>query len=61
MERMSLVDPDTFGARLAAAGFEVLEIEKTSDAFRFLARRPAERFVRKRLIFVATIHARQLI
>lgn len=33
------VDPDTFGVRLEAAGFEVLEIEKNSDAFRFHARR----------------------
>jgi ubiquinone/menaquinone biosynthesis C-methylase UbiE len=36
------VDPDTFGMRLEATGFEVLEIEKNSDAFRFHARRPAE-------------------
>jgi ubiquinone/menaquinone biosynthesis C-methylase UbiE len=35
------VDPDTFGARLEAAGFEVLELEKNADAFRFHARRPA--------------------
>jgi SAM-dependent methyltransferase len=35
------VDPDTFGLRLEAAGFEVLELEKSSDAFRFYARRPA--------------------
>jgi SAM-dependent methyltransferase len=34
------VDPDTFGLRLETAGFEVLEIEKNSRAFRFLARRP---------------------
>jgi ubiquinone/menaquinone biosynthesis C-methylase UbiE len=33
------VDPDTFGARLEAAGFKVLEIEKNSGAFRFCARR----------------------
>src|SRR5713226_1863031 len=37
------VDPDTFGVRLEAAGFQVLEIEKNSDAFRFHARRPAAR------------------
>lgn len=37
------VAPDTFGARLEAAGFQVLEIEKNSKAFRFRARRPAER------------------
>lgn len=35
------VNPDTFGFRLQAAGFEVLEIEKASQAFRFRARRPA--------------------
>jgi SAM-dependent methyltransferase len=35
------VDPDTLGVRLAAAGFEVLEVEKNSNAFRFSARRPA--------------------
>jgi SAM-dependent methyltransferase len=34
------VDPDTFGQRLEAAGFEVLRIEKNSDAFRFQTRRP---------------------
>jgi ubiquinone/menaquinone biosynthesis C-methylase UbiE len=37
------VDPDMFGVRLEAAGFQVLEIEKNSDAFRFHARRPAAR------------------
>jgi len=35
------VDPDRFGMRLEAAGFEVLELEKNADAFRFHARRPA--------------------
>jgi ubiquinone/menaquinone biosynthesis C-methylase UbiE len=34
------VDPDTFGRRLEAAGFEVLKIDKNADAFRFWARRP---------------------
>ena len=34
------VDPDTFGGRLEAAGFEVVELEKDSNAFRFHARRP---------------------
>ena len=34
------VDPDRFGARLEAAGFQVLGIEKNSEAFRFQARRP---------------------
>jgi ubiquinone/menaquinone biosynthesis C-methylase UbiE len=34
------VNPDTFGLRLEGAGFEVLELEKNSDAFRFYARRP---------------------
>ena len=34
------VDPDTFGVRLEAAGFQVLEVEKNSSVFRFRARRP---------------------
>jgi SAM-dependent methyltransferase len=34
------VPPDTFGDRLRAAGFEVVEIEAKSQAFRFHARRP---------------------
>jgi hypothetical protein len=33
--------PDTLGDRLQAAGFQVVEIEKNSEAFRFHARRPA--------------------
>ena len=33
--------PDTFGDRLQAAGFQVMQIEKNSGAFRFHARRPA--------------------
>ena len=32
------MNPDTVGARLEAAGFEVLEVEKNSQAFRFQAR-----------------------
>jgi ubiquinone/menaquinone biosynthesis C-methylase UbiE len=36
------VNPATFGARLEAAGFEVLGIEKGAQAFRFKARRPLE-------------------
>lgn len=36
------VDPDGFGGRLSAAGFEVLHIEKNPYAFRFHARRPEE-------------------
>jgi SAM-dependent methyltransferase len=35
------VNPDTVGARLETAGFEVLEVEKNPHAFRFHARRPA--------------------
>ena len=35
------INPDTFGARLEAAGFQVLKVEKNKDAFRFHARRPA--------------------
>jgi SAM-dependent methyltransferase len=34
------VAPDTFGVRLEAAGFEVLQIEKSADAFRFSVRKP---------------------
>ena len=34
------VNPDTFGSRLEAAGFEVLALEKNLRAFRFYARRP---------------------
>lgn len=34
------VNPDTFGARLESAGFEVLHVQKNSQAFRFRARRP---------------------
>lgn len=35
------VDPDRFGARLESAGFQVLEIKKKADVFRFHARKPA--------------------
>ena len=34
------VNPDTFGVRLQSAGFEVLEVQGNSQAFRFRARRP---------------------
>lgn len=34
------VNPDTFGVRLENAGFEVLEVQKNLQAFRFRARRP---------------------
>jgi SAM-dependent methyltransferase len=34
------VDPDTLGARLEIAGFEVLGVEGASSTFRFHARRP---------------------
>ena len=34
------VDPDTFGERLEAAGFQVERIEKNREVFRFRARRP---------------------
>ena len=39
-DTLVLVDPDTVADRLEAAGFEVLEVEKHVDAFRFHARRP---------------------
>ncbi|MFY9789750.1 MAG: class I SAM-dependent methyltransferase [Candidatus Sulfotelmatobacter sp.] len=37
------VNPDTFGARLERAGFELLEVQRNSQAFRFRARRPTVR------------------
>lgn len=37
------VDPNAFGARLEAAGFQVLKIERNSEAFRFQARRLSAR------------------
>jgi SAM-dependent methyltransferase len=37
------IDPDTIGTRLEAAGFDVLNIERNSHAFRFSAQRPFER------------------
>ncbi|MGA7926019.1 MAG: class I SAM-dependent methyltransferase [Candidatus Sulfotelmatobacter sp.] len=39
-DTLVLVDPDTFGIRLQAAGFEVLEVQKNAQTFRFRARRP---------------------
>jgi ubiquinone/menaquinone biosynthesis C-methylase UbiE len=36
------VDPDTFGARLEAAGFEVVKVERNCRAFRFRALRPRQ-------------------
>ena len=43
------VNPDTFGVRLERAGFEVLEVQKNSQAFRFLARRPLASPVKTRI------------
>ena len=43
------VNPDTFGARLDSAGFEVLEVQKNSKAFRFRARRPLASPVKTRI------------
>ena len=40
-DTMVLVDPDTFPARLEAAGFESVEVQTGKGAFRFLARVPA--------------------
>jgi hypothetical protein len=34
------VDPNSVGARLEAAGFQVLEVEKNQTSFRFYAQRP---------------------
>jgi SAM-dependent methyltransferase len=36
------VHPETFPARLEAAGFEVIQVERSSGFFRFHARRPYE-------------------
>ena len=38
-DTMVVVDPDTFGARLEAAGFTQVSVEKARRAFRFVARR----------------------
>jgi ubiquinone/menaquinone biosynthesis C-methylase UbiE len=35
------VPPDTFGARLERAGFQVLDVQTNARAFRFRARRPS--------------------
>jgi ubiquinone/menaquinone biosynthesis C-methylase UbiE len=43
------VNPDTFGVRLERAGFEVLEVQKNSQAFRFRARRPPAAPVKTRI------------
>ncbi len=43
------VNPDTFGVRLERAGFEVLEVQKNSQAFRFRARRPLASPVKTRI------------
>ena len=40
-DRLVPINPDKFGVRLEAAGFEVLEIEKGAGVFRFQARKPA--------------------
>jgi ubiquinone/menaquinone biosynthesis C-methylase UbiE len=34
------VNPESFGSRLQRAGFEVLEIQRNTEVFRFRARRP---------------------
>jgi SAM-dependent methyltransferase len=39
-DAMVLVDPQTFGSRLEAAGFRDVSVEATDEAFRFRARRP---------------------
>jgi SAM-dependent methyltransferase len=43
------VNPDTFGARMESSRFEVLEVQKNSQAFRFRARRPAASTVKTRI------------
>jgi SAM-dependent methyltransferase len=37
------INPDKFGVRLEAAGFEVLEIEEAAGVFRFQAQKPVKR------------------
>jgi SAM-dependent methyltransferase len=50
------VNPDTFALRLEAAGFEAVDIEKNTVAFRFRARRPGApvgenpRLIRNRIV-----------
>jgi hypothetical protein len=39
---MVVIDPDTFGARLEAAGFTQVAVKKAERAFRFSARRKWE-------------------
>jgi SAM-dependent methyltransferase len=39
-DTMVVIDPDTFGARLEAAGFSQISIKKGERAFQFVARRP---------------------
>jgi SAM-dependent methyltransferase len=39
-DTMTLIDPDGFAGRLAAAGFEAAEIESGCGRFRFRARKP---------------------
>jgi SAM-dependent methyltransferase len=39
-DTMVLVDPQTFGSRLEAAGFRDVSVEPAGQAFRFRARRP---------------------
>jgi SAM-dependent methyltransferase len=43
------VNPDTLGARLESAGFEVLEVRRNPQAFRFRARRPSASPVKTRI------------
>jgi SAM-dependent methyltransferase len=39
-DTLVLIDPDSFAMRLESAGFEVLRIDRSANAFRFQARRP---------------------
>lgn len=50
------VDPATVGTRLESAGFEVLEVERNSTAFRFHARRPVRTPLADRLGLPAETH-----
>jgi SAM-dependent methyltransferase len=43
------LNPDTFGARLESAGFEVLDVQTNSQVFRFRARRPTASLIKTRI------------
>lgn len=52
------VDPDALPARLSAAGFEAIRVERASGFFRFRARRPLETVRSERMDRMQEISAR---